>query len=488
MNIITNTRKILNLNWKKVMIFNFTDEFNKIIYSIRWKYTAACCPACGLKTSKRKWKQLHKQKHTIKHMPFGWNKIIELELYKRCFKCLNCKKSFYEKFDFESEYWNYTKDFEKYVVWSFGFLSGNKIAELYQTSVSTVYRILERIDVKQLIIRWLEIMEGLDEIYLWVDEHSFSGHDMVLIITDLKTKQILAVLDWITNKILEDWIKLIPAKTQLKIKGFNTDMNKWYANTLKKIIWNPIQGVDKFHLFWEANTMVDEVRQISIWALAMNFIKIEDIPKLGKKVWKKLTKKDIDKLRKDDTNTTMKKYKEKAEQRLQADLIDPKNLINSKWETVAYDEITADYFIEKWYRKLFFWREKNLSPIATLRINQIFQEFDHLGFLQESWTLKEDFMDAMDNLDMIEIDRIRDDCLASEHYRIKQFWRTINRWYLWIKWFCEHSTPTFKFTNAFTECANNLCKVAKRQSHWFKLKDMYIRKLTAKFCYKTLTI
>jgi hypothetical protein len=30
--------------------------------------------------------------------------------------------------------------------------------------------------------------------------------------------------------------------------------------------------------------MVDEVRQISIWALAMNFIKIEDIPKLGKKI------------------------------------------------------------------------------------------------------------------------------------------------------------------------------------------------------------
>jgi hypothetical protein len=30
-------------------------------------------------------------------------------------------------------------------------------------------------------------------------------------------------------------------------------------------------------------------------------------------------------------------------------------------------------------------------------------------------------MDAMDNLDMIEIDRIRDDCLSSEHYRIKQF-------------------------------------------------------------------
>jgi len=30
-------------------------------------------------------------------------------------------------------------------------------------------------------------------------------------------------------------------------------------------------------------------------------------------------------------------------------------------------------------------------------------------------------MDVRDNLDMIVIDRIRGDCLASEHYRIKQF-------------------------------------------------------------------
>ena len=126
MNIITIIRKILNLNWKEVMIFDFHYELNKTIYSIRWKYSTTCCTKCGLKTSKRKWRQLHKQKQTIKHMSYGWNKIIELKLYKRYFKCINCNINFYEKFNFESEYWNYTKDFEKYVVWSFGFLSGNK--------------------------------------------------------------------------------------------------------------------------------------------------------------------------------------------------------------------------------------------------------------------------------------------------------------------------------------------------------------------------
>ncbi|MDQ7023858.1 MAG: transposase [Candidatus Gracilibacteria bacterium] len=81
----------------------------------------------------------------------------------------------------------------------------------------------------------------------------------------------------------------------------------------------------------------------------------------------------------------------------------------------------------------YFLSGKNLSGQQRLRLNQIFKEFDYLGFLQESWTLKEDFMDALDELNMTEIDRIRDDCLKSEHYRIKQFGRTIKRWYAGIK-------------------------------------------------------
>jgi len=41
--------------------------------------------------------------------------------------------------------------------------------------------------------------------------------------------------------------------------------------------------------------------------------------------------------------------------------------------------------------------------------------------LSEAWALKEDFMDAMDKLNLEEIDRIITESLKSEHYRIKQF-------------------------------------------------------------------
>ena len=482
-------RETLDLNWKKVTIQKVTTGDKKIICEIRGKYSTTICPHCDAKTSKRQDQVLHEQKQHLKHMPYGGDKVIELKLFKRYFRCVKCNKRFYEKFDFESEHGMYTKHFEKYVQWNWGFVSGNKLSELYQSSNWVIHSILERIDTNLLNERGLKIMEKLDEIYLGVDEHSFSWHDMVLIITELKSKEVLGLLNGITNEKLSTWIESLPLKIQIKIKWFSTDMNKGYATVLEEIVGNPVHSVDKYHLFQEANRMVDEVRQISVWGLAMNFVKLEDIPKLGKKVGKKLTKKDLENLNTANSeNEIMQKYKKKSECRLQAYHIDPNALSNSKWERVSYNEITADYFIEKGYRKLFFYREKNLSPISKLRLNQIFREFDYLGFLSEAWALKEDFMDAMDKLNLEEIDRIITESLKSEHYRIKQFWKTLKRWYAGIKGFCEHSTDSFKFTNALTEGINNLCKVAKRISHGFRNKSMYIKKLIAKFCLKKLKI
>lgn len=493
MNSLSFFRNILNLNWKKVKIFWIFEESKKIIFKIRWKYNNTVCPHCWSNTNKRQDKELHKQSKLLPHMPYGWDKMIFLELHKRYFRCNKCNKRFYERFSFESEYWKYTSDFEQYIQWNWWFVSWNKLSSLYQTSNCVIDSILDRIDPEMINKKWIEIIKSLDEVWLWVDEHSFSGRDMILIITELKTKDILAVIDWITKEKLDDWIwKTLPLKEHKKIKGYNTDMNKGYAKSLAKICGNPIGWVDKYHLWQEANRVVDYVRDISINSLSMNFVKLEDIHKLGKRSWTNITKEDIKILNESQTNekkiVAMKKYKEKAEQRLNIENINPQSLLNSKWNIEEYKEITAEYFIEKWYRLLFMYREKNLSWIQKLRLNQIFREFDYLWFLQEAWTLKEDFYDALDDLDLSEIDRIRDDALNSEHRRIKQFWKTINRWYDWIKGYIENSSKQFNFTNTLTEGVNNLCKVVKRVSHWFRTKKRYIKKLCARFCLKELQI
>jgi nucleotidyltransferase/DNA polymerase involved in DNA repair len=65
----------------------------------------------------------------------------------------------------------------------------------------------------------------------------------------------------------------------------------------------------------------------------MNFIKIEDLPKLGKKLPKKLEKDDIKKLNESQEETkvkAMQKYKNKVDMRLKPESIDINALFNSK--------------------------------------------------------------------------------------------------------------------------------------------------------------
>jgi len=158
---------------------------------------------------------------------------------------------------------------------------------------------------------------------------------MILIITELKTKKLIAVIDGITKEKLESWINSLPLSVQLKIRGYSTDMNKGYRNALDSILSHPVHSVDKFHLFQEANRMVDDVRALNSWLLKMSFVKADEIIATGK-IPKKLTKESIKEI--NDASgkmnpkklNSMKKYKEEVLQRLKADQVNPKDLKNSK--------------------------------------------------------------------------------------------------------------------------------------------------------------
>jgi len=475
---ITLIWNIININLEKYKIVDCNIENKEILeFHIKWKSKYCICPQCWLKTNKRQDLKDYKQKKNLKHIILSDNRIIEIKPIKRFFRCNNCKSSFLERFDFESKNGFHTKIFESYVIASWWYLSWCKIAELSKSKTWRIYSILQNIDHWKLNENWMTILKNIDEIYLWVDEHSFSWRDMILIITELKTKQLIGVLDGTTKEKLDSWIQSIPLEIQMKIKWFSTDMNKWYKKSLENIVSKPSFSVDKMHLFMEANRMVDDVRQLNIWLVRMNFVKADEIVNLWK-IPKKLTKKEIKEINSKSTNKDrMEKYKKESDMRLKPEQFKNTIIKNKKWEIVEYTEITQEYYEEKWYRLLFLTRECNLSPIQKIRISQIFQDFDYSWYLAEAWNIKEDFMNAIDERDIKKIDEIIKECRESEHHRLKQFARTLNNWYDWIYWYCKHSTDEFNFTNAFTEGFNNICKTIKRQSHWFKLKDNYIKKI-----------
>lgn len=177
----------------------------------------------------------------------------------------------------------------------------------------------------------------------------------------------------------------------------------------------------------------------------------------------------------------MKKYKNKWDHKLEDRFILAKDLIKKNGEKWEYKEITEQAFLNKWYKLLFLMKEENMSWMQRLRLRQILREFDPHDYMKEAWMYKEIFCEALDELDIETIRKVRDRCLESEHYRIKDFGKTLKRRDKQLQGFCEHSTDDFKFTNAYTEWINNQCKIAKRVSCGFKHKSNYKRKLSARF-------
>lgn len=465
---------IVNLNAKEYMIAWSKVTWTTIIFDILGRNKKCVCPKCWSKTDKRQDLSLHVWKIPLKHIRLSDERELQILPHRRYFRCSKCRCSFLEKFNFEAEEWLHTKAFDEYVKFARGHMSGQQIARNTRCSWFKIHKILKTIDSKMIEKKWMEYMQNAKEIYLWIDEHSFHGRDMVLVICDIKEKRLIAVLPDNRQETLRRWLHDIPITIQKKILWVSTDMHKTYLQTVKSVIPYVLSTIDKYHLIQEANRMVDDVRQLNKWLLKMNFAKVDDIIKTGKVPRAKGKKQKKIK--------EMKKYKEKIET-LDEKLFTQEDTINMRWEQAVFKEITYDYFINSGctYKTLLWKREKNLSWIQKLRLRQIFREFDYSWYVWESWNLKERFSDALEDKDFEEVVKVMEEALSSEHYRIQWFWKTLRRWKTELKNYCLYATKEFWFTNAPTESINNQCKVAKRVSHGFRHKENYMRKLASRF-------
>lgn len=468
---------IIKLNFKEIIITDFKEDNGTYIFSVRSKLKYWFCSKCWCKSYKRKDLLYYKAKSNLKHIRMSTRCNIELNVTRRYFRCTHCNDCFMERFSFDSTSGLHTKEFEQFVIYWWWHMSWLQIAKDTKCSASKIHKIFNKIDPFQINKDWLELMKDLDKIYLWVDEHSFKGKDMILVIVEIRLKKPIAIIENTTIDTIQNWIKSLPDEIKCKIVWISTDMNKWYKNIFEKEIPKILSTVDKYHLVQESNKMMDEVRQLNIRLLQTKIVTPDEKIKYWKIPKNSLSWKEGKKIKQEIINN---KYKSKENHLInEKDILD-EDLKDKNWNKIDYKEITMDYFLNVWYRKLFLKKESNLNSIQKLRLRQIFKEFDYKWYMAEAWVAKERFIDALDTLDINEIVDVMKDCITSEHYRIRTFWRTLKRWMKQLETFCKHSTKEFKFTNAYTESFNWDCKVQKRVSRWFIHKKNYLRKLCAR--------
>ena len=243
--------KMLNLQGVLIGKIDVTEDEKQIIVPCRSARRAAACPACGASS-----KKVHQAKERkIKHGMLNFRQII-LRLAVRRFKCRRCQKVFTESFPGISR----DRSSANLKIQTLDWLrrnSFNFIGEQFKISPSTLVRYLLKMngDIK---INWA----AANVTKLGIDEHSFRGHHLIITITDLSNKKLLAVLKSDNQRTLERFIHEIPHEYRAKIDEVCIDLRLSYRTVVEKMLPQAALTADRFHVETLARRALDEIRTV----------------------------------------------------------------------------------------------------------------------------------------------------------------------------------------------------------------------------------
>lgn len=446
---LKNLAKLIGLDFEEVKVIK--DEFiedcaqtensripvSKLVISIKGAKNVRRCPICNSGKIKRYGKQYVVQKG-VKHSFMTTYVAVELDIYKRRYICEECSKkqgkktTFVERFSFLDKKMQHSLFFVNYILQEWKYLSVLELSRKFRVSDKMIWNIIRNIDIRKIEEKNYEELSQLEEIYLGIDEHSFSGHDYVLIITELTTGKVIGALKDNKKETLRDWLNNLPPKIMVKIKGYATDMYKGYCNTVKEVLGGrPLHTVDPAHLVFLGNRLTDQVRQMNDWMIKMGY---------------------FEKNRKIDLST---KYGLKRGKKPK--LVD--KIIDNELEPMDN-------------RLLFLTGEERLTDKQKDKLNNLLKEADPKGYVFDIWSQKELLRESLQTKNINLIDKIISDTKKSDHYLIKSLGRTLQRWYEGIMNYFE-----LQITNACTEGKNNLAKLYQRMAFGYRNKQNYLKKL-----------
>ena len=160
-----------------------------------------------------------------------------------------------------------TKRAEAEALWQLKNRSFSQLTQEPGISYSTLRRLLEReIDEEA-----LGCIDGEDEIFLGIDEHSFRHQDMVHTVTEVKKRKLLGVLRDERIATLKMFLKKIP---QERVKELCIDMKESLRKLAEQVFPRAKVAVDPFHVIADSNRRMDEARKIEGDVLRKKKVKI----------------------------------------------------------------------------------------------------------------------------------------------------------------------------------------------------------------------
>lgn len=209
------------------------------------------CPRCGTA-------RLHRHGSAMKRRVLhSWSsgKKVYLELCRQRWRCRECNHSFNDGAQLLRSYSRITRQAEAEVLWQLKERSFSQVRRELGVSYGTVRRLLEReIDEEA-----LGFIQGEDEIFLGIDEHSFRHQELVHTVTEVKKRKVLGILRDDRIATLKKFLSNIPHD---KVKEVCIDMKEGLRKAAEELF--PLAKVvaDPFHLIADSNRRMDEARKI----------------------------------------------------------------------------------------------------------------------------------------------------------------------------------------------------------------------------------
>lgn len=222
----------------------------RIDLHVRSPRTHARCTECGKGT-----KKVHRTAHrSIKHMVCD-SKIVHLALTVRNFDCKACGHIFREYIP-GIDRRRTSCHFRQAMVPKVRDRSFASVAREHAVSASSLARCAAGF-IGEVGVQWPN-----EPFALGIDEHSFSGRDLVITITDLTHHTLLAILPNDRKATLVHFLENVPKHVKKRITSVCIDMNKGYAASLKQCLAPTPVVIDKFHVIQYLNGHLEQLRRL----------------------------------------------------------------------------------------------------------------------------------------------------------------------------------------------------------------------------------
>ena len=246
---------LLGIAALKVNMYCLRSEGEEEVLHLRCSHRndVAVCSRCGTASA-----TIHEEKERcVRHLDI-WGKRTFLHFYSRRFMCEQCEQPFTESLSFIEKFRRHTAAFERHIYERCKASCRKKVAMKEKLSQATVKEILNRF-ARRIPERsgcLLTRVLGIDEISLKKRHKQF-----VLVISDISSRRILAVLPDRRKDTLENWFDELTEEQRRAIKFVSIDMWAPYAQAARAKLPKAQLTVDRFHVMKQLNERLGQMRR-----------------------------------------------------------------------------------------------------------------------------------------------------------------------------------------------------------------------------------